>query len=153
MKCVRRSIYLGLSILFSSCYGVNEKNSSIFKLSICCSSKAWIKIYEEYKIVNGKDLVILNKFKTQPFPNHVLYFKEFPEEYIAISENHEFIRYVYNKKISNEIIDGFSPELKDSERIRIGLRVSSLLMSNLSEEGRRESIILISNECHNYLKK
>ncbi len=143
------------SVLLYSCYGINEKNSYFFTLSTCCAKDAWIQILNEHKVENveNKDVInILKEFRNQPFPTDVIYFKDYPEEYIGISENYQFVRYVYNKKLSNEVLDGFSEKLKNSEKIRIGLRINALLMSRLSEEGRKESIILIRKECDNYLK-
>lgn len=154
---ISRRICIILCVLLVSCYGVNKKTSEIFNLSFCCNNNTtWPLIFEEHKVVNVKDSnvqEILKDFKNQIHSSDIIYFKEYPEEYIGISENRMFIRYVYNKNISNQVLDGLSPQLSDSEKIRIGLRVITLQMNNLNEEGKKASIKIINEECERYLEK
>lgn len=152
---MKKIIYFLLLVLLVSCYGVNEKNSQIFTLSSCCNSDStWATIYNDYKIENdNKEEVqeVIKDFKSQPFSTDIIYFKSDPEEYIGISKEGRFIRYMYNKNISNQVLDGLSPQLKDSEKIRIGLRVNAILFNYLNEEGRKEAIINIKNQCSEFL--
>ena len=144
-------------LLLSSCYGVNEKNSYIFTLSNCCNSdEIWKDIISKYspnELHDSNSQDIVKDFKSQPFRTFVIYFDDEPKEYIAISENNRFVRYVYNTKISTKVLNGLSPLLSKSEKIRIGLRVNSLLFNELSEEGRKESVILLKNSFEGFLKE
>ena len=87
-------------LLLSSCYGVNEKNSYIFTLSNCCNSdEIWKDIISKYspnELHDSNSQDIVKDFKSQPFRTFVIYFDDEPKEYIAISENNRFVRYVYN---------------------------------------------------------
>ncbi|MDJ1484630.1 hypothetical protein QNI16_29295 [Cytophagaceae bacterium YF14B1] len=69
---------------------------------------------------------MLKKFERMPFDNEVYYFKESPEELIAIRDN-ESIGYVYNPHIRDAILDGLSPSLPKKEKERIGNRIQSFL--------------------------
>lgn len=157
VKIMKKIICLALLVLLASCYGINEKNSQIFTLSSCCNSDStWATIYNEHKIENGDKTEvkeIIEDFKRQPFSTDLIYFKSNPEEYVGISEGGTFVRYVYNKNISNQVLNGLSPQLKDSEKIRIGLRVNALLFNYLDEDGRKEAIIDIEKACSEFLKK
>ncbi len=149
-------ILISAFLLLSSCYGINEKNSYIFTLSNCCNSDImWKEIFLKYK-PEGTHTVevqgILSDFKSQPFKTNIIYFKDEPEEYVGISENGRFIRYIYNKKISKQVLNGLTPKLDDSEKIRIGLRINSILFNYLNEDGRRESVIILKESFSEFLK-
>jgi hypothetical protein len=149
-------ILISAVLLLSSCYGINEKNSYILTLSNCCNSDiVWKKIFSKYKPegINTVEVQgILNDFKSQPFKTNIIYFKDEPEEYVGISENGRFIRYVYNKKISTQVLDGLSTKLSDSEKIRIGLRINSILFNYLNEDGRMESVFILKESFDEFLK-
>ncbi len=138
-----------VAILLQSCYGINEKTSGISTLNTnCLSSNAWDEIKKEYStddITNPKLIERLKRFENQPFTNEVLYFKNNPEELIAVSTDHYGIRYVYNPKISNQILNGLSPQLKDKEKKRIHKRIQTLLMKYQCEEGKAESLKAIED--------
>jgi len=70
---------------------------------------------------------MIEEFKSQPFENELIYFSHSPEEVIAISSDHYSIRYVYNPKISDQVLDGFSKSLNESEKDRILKRIESVL--------------------------
>jgi hypothetical protein len=133
-----------IAILFQSCYEVNEKTSEISTLNTrCVDSNAWVEIGKDYStdlITNPYLIEELNGFKKKPFTTEVLYFKANPEELIAVSTDHYGIRYVYNPKISNQILNGLSPQLKDVEKKRIHKRIQTLLMKYQCEEGKVESL-------------
>lgn len=147
----------GILLLLSSCYGVNEKNSYIFTLSNCCNSEnIWKDVISNYSPNDTNNVHvqdIMKDFKSQPFRTMVIYFNDEPKEYIAISENGRFVRYVYNEKIKKQVLNGLSPLLSESEKIRIGLRVHSLLFNQLNEEGRKESVIILKKSFEEFLKK
>ena len=157
IKKIKTHIVLLFSILLVSCYGVNKETSEIFDLSVCCNDKkeTWPLIFKEYATQKSNDQdvnEILKKFKNQIHETDVIYFKEYPQEYIGISENRMFVRYVYNRKISNEVLNGLSLKLSESEKLRIGLRVIGLQMNSLGEEGRKEAAIIIKTECQKIIE-
>jgi hypothetical protein len=133
-----------IAVLLQSCYGINEKTSEISTLNTnCLSSNAWDEIKREYSadgITNPKLNEGLKEFENLPFTTEVFYFKNNPEELIAVSTDHYAIRYVYNPKISNQILDGLSLQLKDKEKKRIKKRIQTLLIQYQCEEGRIESL-------------
>ena len=141
-----------LTVLFllSSCYGVNEKTSEIFNLNTTCLSKeTWGNINKEYSINTLTDSVWLEKtreFKDQSFPTEVLYLSEEPQELVGISTDHYSVRYLYNPQISDQILNGLSPQLNNEERKRIGVRVQRLLMQYQCEKGKQESLKLIERQ-------
>ncbi len=140
-----RVIYLCfVVILLQSCYGINEKTSEICTLNTnCISSTAWNEISKEYstnKIVRSEFIKKVEGFKNQTFSNEVLYFENNPEELIGVDNELYSVRYVYNPKISNQILNGLSPQLNDVEKKRIRLRIQTLLMKYQCEEGKKESL-------------
>ncbi|MCD0468066.1 hypothetical protein [Flavobacterium sp. ENC] len=141
-------IYLLIIIvLFQSCrYGINEKTSWICDLNTTClEDNSWTLIMKEYSIDSIKDVKLLEKlqdFKSQPFQTNVLYFKDEPTELIGFE--YYGIRYVYNSKISNQILNGLSPQLSDKEKKRIHKRIQTLLMKYQCKEGKAESKNTIS---------
>ena len=143
--------------LISSCYGINEETSEICGLSVCCNEdNTWKVIFDEHKIENIQTkpvAEIISEFKNQSFESDILYFKDYPEEYIGISKDKMSVRYVYNHKIANQVLNGLSPQLSDYEKIRISMRVNSVHMKYLNDRGRRESIVLMRKEFNDYLEK
>lgn len=139
-----------VAILLQSCYGINEKTSEISTLNTnCLSSNAWDEISREYstdKIVSPKFIKKLEGFKNQTFSSEVLYFGKNPEELIGVDDELYSIRYVYNPKISNQILNGLSPQLKDIEKKRIRKRIQTLLMKYQCEKGKAESLKAIEDK-------
>ena len=133
---------LGMYLLYG-CYGVNEKTSSISSLDPrCVDSTSWDAIYKTYSTDKIKDSIFIDKIKAirkEPFETDVLYFNENPKELIAISREHYGIRYVYNPKISSEILNGFSQELQESEKRRIRNRIYRIIMNYQCSEGKENS--------------
>ncbi len=97
MRIISYGCLFGLLSLIS-CYEVNEKTSEIFELSSCCNADStWIKMYNSHKIQNleSKEVQeIIHEFKNMPFSTNILYFKDYPEEYIGISKGGTSIRYI-----------------------------------------------------------
>lgn len=140
---------LVIILLLQSCrYGINEKTSWICDLNTTClNDDAWTKILQKYStdsIKNPKLLEKLKDFKNQPFQTDVLYFKDEPIELIGFE--YYGIRYAYNPKISNQILDGLSPQLNDIEKKRILKRIQTLLMQYQCEEGKVESLKVIEDK-------
>lgn len=137
-------------ILLHSCYEVNEKTSEISTLNTTClAANAWDEIRKEHStdlITNPKLIEELNRFKSKPFTTEVLYFKSNPEELIAVSTDHYRIRYVYNQKISNQILNGLSPQLNNKEKKRIQKRIQVLLLVYQCDKGKAESLREIKDE-------
>ncbi|ALM48415.1 hypothetical protein AMR72_05585 [Flavobacterium psychrophilum] len=159
---MKKHQFLIIAVLFSfaaiSCDGffINKKTSEIIHLSSCCNSDStWTKIYNTHRIENSENAEIreiIAEFKRQPFSNTVLYFKDYPEEYIGIGDGGSSIRYVYNKKISSQVLNGLSPELSESEKLRIALRVNSILFNYVGEESRKESAIILKYQCEDLIE-
>jgi len=141
---------LVILFLLSSCYGVNERTSEIFNLNTTCLSKeTWDEINNEYSTNTVTDSVWLEKskeFKDQPFPTEVLYFSEQPQELVGIATDHYSVRYVYNPQISDQILNGLSPQLNEEERKRIGIRIQTILMQYQCQKGKQESLELIERQ-------
>jgi hypothetical protein len=140
---------LVIILLFQSCrYGINEKTSWICDLNTTClNDNAWAKILQKYSTDSIKDTMLLEKlkdFKNQPFQTDVLYFKDEPIELIGFE--YYGIRYVYNPKISNQILNGLSPQLNDIEKERIHKRIQTLLMEYQCEEGKAESLKILAGK-------
>jgi hypothetical protein len=137
-------------IFFQSCYGVNEETSEIcFLNTTCLTPEAWNQIKIEYSVEGIIDSALIEKlsqFKHEPFEVEVYYFKDYPEEFIGISIDHNAIRYVYNKNIDDSILDGFSSSLNNSEKMRIRKRFQSILIKYQCEKGKIESKNLINEE-------
>lgn len=107
----------------------NKRTSRIYTLNTeCVSDIAWQELRKSHSTdsLKGEFLLKLKEFKEMPFDNEVYYFNDAREELIGVSR-HEAVRYVYNPKISNEILDGLSPELSKKEKERIGNRFQSFL--------------------------
>lgn len=124
-------IFLFLILIFSSCfYGVNERTSGITDLNYSCKQTDWDKMKIDHSVESSLDSTFIRKinhFKTKPFESELFYFKEKPQEIIAISSDHYQIRYVYNPKLSNKILDGFSEKLNNKEVDRISNRIHAML--------------------------
>jgi len=136
-----------LSILTACNYGVNKKTTQIAYINNRCLSKfAWDSIKSNYSINNIKDSIFLNAlvdFKNVSFPVSLIYINEEPSEIIGV--DYSSIRYVFNPKISIQILDGLSPELEEEEKKRIRNRVQKLIMEYQCEEGQKEVQKLINN--------
>lgn len=119
-----------LFFILTACYGINERTSSIRNLNYNCKNCDWDKLFKEHSIEQNSDpkfKQIIDDFKSQPFENELIYFNNSPEEVIAISSDHYSIRYVYNPKISDQVLDGFSTLLDDVEKDRILKRIENVL--------------------------
>ncbi len=111
--------------LFISCYGVNENSSEIGSINYNCSSSGWNQIFSKFSTSYFSDNVtkqIVEDFNNMPFKVDLIYLKE-PAEIIGISEDRYTIRYLYNPNISNQILDGLSSQLTESEKERIQTRM------------------------------
>ena len=73
------------------------------------------------------------------FDYEPLYFEETPEELIGLDKNHYVIRYYYNPKISKNLLNGLSPELTDSIKIRIFLKVQMMFYDFQTEEEKDQT--------------
>lgn len=132
-----------VTILFTSCSFVNERTSEIFALNNSCISKeSFDLIWQKYSI----DSIILNKdykkafidIRNQPFDSKVIYFND-TKEIVALGTDLHSVRYVYNPRISNKVLDGLNSELSASEKIRLGSRVQRLFMEYQCEAFRKYS--------------
>lgn len=143
-------IYLGIYfmyICFTSCgYGVNDKTTQISYINNTCLKKnAWdtiINIYSSKKITDSIFMKALSNFKNTSFPVSVIYFEQGPKELIGF--DYSSIRYVFNPLISNQILDGLSPKLNESEKKRIRNRVQKILLEYQCAEGKKEAEILMN---------
>jgi hypothetical protein len=137
--------YILILLILASCYGENEKTSRISYLNTnCISSNAWDDIKEKYSTESMVDSVWLkavHAFEEKPFPTTVLYFKENPEELIGVE--YSSVRYVYNPKIKDQVLDGLSSDLSDKEQKRIRNRVQNILMEYQCEAGKKEALELM----------
>lgn len=132
-------VLLGILLLYSCYYGVNEKTSWICEFTLDnCSKELLEKVEEEYSIKNIKDSTLLSKvkeFKNQAFPiTMILYFKDAPEELIGLE--YYGVRYVYNKNIADQILNGLSPQLNENDKERICKRISELFVENKSTNSK-----------------
>ena len=138
------ALHLTVLSLIVGCYGVNERTSAISSLDArCVDSTSWDAIYKTYCTDNIKDSLFMDKIKEirkEPFETDVLYFEDGPEELIAISPEHYAIRYVYNPNISSKVLNGFSQELKESDKRRIRNRLYRMVMNYQCLEGKANSI-------------
>ena len=133
-------------LILMGCYGVNKKTSAISLLNTTCfSEEEWLDMKKMYNTDSIKDSILLEKIrdiKNEPFPSDILYFKDSPNELIGV--NYSCIRYVYNPLISDQILDGLSPQLTIKEKKRIVSRVQSLIMGYQCEKGKLESLEFIN---------
>ena len=140
------SIYFVCSCFIGCGYGINEKTTQIAYINNTCLKKnAWdtiINIYSTKKITDSLFLDAVSNFKNTSFPVSVIYFEQEPKELIGI--DYSSIRYVFNPSISNQILDGLSPKLKEEEKKRIRNRIQKILMEYQCEEGKKEAEILMS---------
>jgi hypothetical protein len=119
-----------LVLILSSCYGINERTSSIASINYSCREVNWLEMVNDHSIANITDSSFIRKFssfKDKPFETELFYFKENPKEIVAISHDHYSIRYVYNPKLSTKVLDGFSRKLDTKEVDRISKRIYSML--------------------------
>lgn len=123
-------LILTLAFLSSCLYGINEKTSEIGTINWVCN---WAHFENKYSTARLEDSLFISKlseFKQMPFPNKVLYFDTHPKELIGISEEYYQIRYVYNPRISDQVLDGLSPQLLEVEKQRIQNRMDSIFKAN-----------------------
>lgn len=126
-------------------YGVNEKTTQIAYINNTCLKKnAWdtiINIYSTKRVTDSLFLNALSSFKNVSFPVSVIYFEQDPKELIGV--DYSSIRYVFNPSISNQILDGLSPQLKEEDKTRIRNRIQKILMEYQCEKGKKEAQILM----------
>lgn len=111
--------------LFISCYGINEKSSEIGSLNYNCGSSGWNQIFSKFSTSYFSSNVteqIVEDFYNMPFKVDLIYLKE-PHEIIGVSEGRYTIRYLYNPSISDQILDGLSSQLTESEKERVQTRM------------------------------
>jgi hypothetical protein len=118
-----------LMLTFSnSCfYGVNEKTSEIGTINWVCDWDRFEQLYSIERLMDSAFIRKLPEFAQMPFPTKVLYFEGAAHELIGISENHYQIRYVYNPRIADQVLDGLSPQLPEAEKQRIQRSMDSIL--------------------------
>lgn len=142
MKKIHIIIVFAINTLLScnQCF-VNKYTSRIYNLNTeCLADSAWKELKSYHSIARIKDSVMLSKlteFKKMPFPHIVYYFDGKAPELIAVSADHDCVRYVYNPLISNSILDGLSPELTDQEKERVGNKVQSFLRKYQCQKERK----------------
>ncbi|WMI68194.1 hypothetical protein [Mangrovimonas sp. YM274] len=115
--------------LFTSCYGINEKSSEIGSLNYDFGTYEWNQIFSDFSTSYFSSNVtkqVVEDFKKKPFKVDLIYLKE-PREIIGISEDHYSIRYIFNPIISDQILDGLSSQLTESEKQRIKNRIARIV--------------------------
>ncbi len=84
---------------------------------------------------------IKEKFKEKRRKSIILYFPSGPEEYVGISaNNHDLITFVYNDSLSTQLLDNLSPELSEADKVRIILRVNTILMGYMNDNGKLNAV-------------
>lgn len=139
---------------FASCYGINEKTTNICSLNtICLTDSAWTtikrrydvsKIHDDDFISAAKDIDTVWRFRTE-----TLYFDSGPKELIAVATDLYSVRYCYSPRgnlFTDKVLDGLSPELTASEKMRIRNRIQSLFLEFQCEEGKMQSYKLMSEK-------
>src|SRR5690242_2260297 len=111
----------------------NKRTSRIYDLNVeCVRDSAWTFLRNNYPVENVDDekfLSALADFKPlqNVFSVEIFYFKEGPQELIAVSSEHDCVRYVYNPQISKNILNGLSPALSKKNKERVGKRIQDIL--------------------------
>jgi hypothetical protein len=110
---------------------------------------AWDEIYESYSVkkVNVSNQTMLNginQFKSQLYETELIYFKSGPEEIIGVTKTS--VRYVFNPKLSDRVLDGFDRKLSLNEKIRIRDRVQKVIMNYQCDEGLQRSYDLLEEK-------
>lgn len=122
---------------------VNERTSKISSIdNTCLDSDVWEFLSENYSLDSTTSSQFIHGAKLiskEPFSTEVYFFSDSPSELIAISKNHYLVRYVYNPKISSEVLNGFSQELNVKERKRIMRRLYSVLNKFQCDDGIKKS--------------
>lgn len=120
------SIIMGCNYSFT-----NKRTSRVYNLNTeCLADSAWKELESYHTVAGLKDSVMISKladFQKMPFSNIVYYFDGKDPELIAVSADHDCVRYVYNPLISDDILDGLSPELSNQEKERVGNKIQSFL--------------------------
>jgi hypothetical protein len=114
-----------------SCIQLTNKHTSrIYNLNTeCLSDSAWKELDSLHSVTGIKDSVMVSKlaeFHKMPFSSTIYYFDGPAPELIAVAA-HECVRYVYNPRISDGVLDGLSLELSDIEKERVGDKIQSIL--------------------------
>jgi hypothetical protein len=125
-----KNIVIAMLVCLTACYGINERTSEIGNLETkCFQQKDWENVKKIYsaKTTDSSFLETINEIKSKTFNTEILFFDTNPKEIIAIATDHYSVRYVYNSDISNQVLDGLSSELNDSEKKRITDRIQKLL--------------------------
>lgn len=125
---------------------VNSRTSQIADIeSTCLSTKDLLRDYSIDSIKDPELLRKIKEFKDEPVPpEHILYFKEEPEELIGI--RFYDIRGCFNRKKSDVIMNGLDDDkLSDLERVRIFIRVQTTFMKYQCDEGKLKSLEAIQN--------
>src|SRR5690554_6622273 len=132
-------------IISSSCTTqlfTNKSTSAIDDMyAQCLKNDAWDTLFARHNVESIKDSVLIEallEIKDMPFDTYVLYMQDNPVELIAISTDKYMVRYVFNPKLRNKVLDGYM--LNDSEKNRILNRVQTLLMEFQCEEGIGQSL-------------
>jgi hypothetical protein len=131
-----------ISLILFSCDDpfVNKKTSEIGSIyAECLDKNAWDTLFSRYSINNIKDTIFaeaLIEMNNQHFGCRILYLQDDPVE--LIGADYYSVRYVFNPKLSSEILNGFT--LWDSEKNRISNRVQKLLMEFQCKEGKEQSL-------------
>ncbi len=136
-----RFIVLTLAItgLLSGCYGVNSKTSEIGSFDwTCLTENDMREIAVEHSTENITDTIFkegLEEVKNHFLkPKYILYFDESPQEIVGMDGNS--IRAAFNPEIAKFAIDGLSPQLSDTEQVRIRNRVLRLVWKKECAEGK-----------------
>lgn len=126
-------------LLVAGCYGVNSETSEIGSYDWTCLTEKKIRyIEQEHSIDKIQDSVfkaglqdVKNHFLT---PKYIVYFDETPKEIIGFDGYS--IRVAFNPSISYAAVDGLSPQLSDSEQVRIRNRLFRLLWEKECDKGK-----------------
>lgn len=120
---------------------VNARTSFFgFYRNVCISKDALNKIEAQYSLTKISDSIFRNasiQMKKQRIEVRVMYFSDEPQEIIGFNDG--AVRYAFNPKISNDIVDGLSNELTEKEKCRILNRFQSVVMQYQCEEGKIEA--------------
>ena len=125
----------------------NKRTSRIYNLNLeCLNDSAWIFLKDNYSVKNihnDEFLSALDNFKQLQvsFPVEIYYFKEGPEELIAVSFPHDCVRYVYNPQISKNILNGLSPALSKKNKERVGARIQDILKQYQCDEEKNHRYV------------
>jgi hypothetical protein len=133
------------AVCISSCSRqllTNKETSAVGSVyAECLDQNAWDTLFNRYSVNDINDTLFseaLIEMNNLYGGGIILYLQSDPVELIAISTGIYSVRYIYNPKLSSEILNGFT--LIDSEKKRILNRVQRLLMEFQCEEGKEQSL-------------